>query len=134
MFKSTLEGQLRRIFGLDKVTFDIPGESNEQEGLFVDVKKANVRIKDARQIADVKGVIHVFAVAEKLPYGYFTKAIAEARPEDTKNLFFFNFEENRGKFRNIVERSMEFLYFFDSQYDPAIGTITSVDLAIAENL
>lgn len=132
MFEATLEAQLKRIFRVEKVTFDKPGESQEQQGIFVDVHKAKTRLRDKRQIALVQGTIHIFANAEKLKYGFFSKALAEAKPEDTKKLFFFNFEENRGTYGNITERSLDFLYLFDSQHDPALDTIESVDISIAE--
>lgn len=133
MFEKSLKDKLIRIFDFDKVTYDKPGESQEQEATFIDVTLAMCRVIDARQIARVEGKITVFANSDKLPYGYFSKRIAEADPEDTKDLFFFDFEENKGTFRNIAERSVGFRYLFDSQYDPAIGTITSIDLTITEN-
>lgn len=133
MFESTLEAQLKRIFRLKKVTFDKPGESQEQEGLFVDVQKAKTHLKDGREVALVQGVIHLFVNADKAKYGFFSKALNEARPEDTRKLFFWNFEENKGTFQNICERTLEFLYFFDGQHDPALGSITSIELSVAEN-
>lgn len=128
MFRVTLQAQLKRIFDFDKVTFDLPSESQEQEGVFVQVESARWRIKDAKQIARVTGTIRVFANQDKLAYGYFNKKISEAYADDTRNLFFFDFEENKGTFRNIVERSMGFLYLFDSQYDPSIGTLNEITL------
>jgi hypothetical protein len=133
VFEATLEAQLKRIFRLKKVTFDRPGDSQEQEGLFVDVHKAKTKIRDGREIALVQGTIHLFVNADKIKYGFFSKALEEADVEDKKKLFFFNFEENKGTFRNICERSLDFLYFFDGQYDPALGSITSIDLEIAES-
>jgi hypothetical protein len=133
VFEATLEAQLKRIFRVEKVTFDKPGDSEEQEGLFVDVHKAKTRLRDKRQIALVQGTIHIFAQASKLKYGFFSKALAEAQPADTRKLFFFNFEENKGTFGNIAERSLDFLYLFDSQHDPALDTIESVEINIAES-
>lgn len=133
MFEKKLTQQLTNIFGFDKVTFDRPGESQEQEAVFIEVETANCKIKDGKQIAKVTGKLHVFASLDKLPYGYFTKRIAEAKADDVKGLFFFNFEENRGTYRNITERSMSFLYLFDSQYDPAIGIINQVNLSLVES-
>ena len=133
MFEKTLQDQLKRIFGLSKVTYDIPGQSQEQEGVFIEVSTCRPRIKDARQIARVEGKVHVFASLEKLPYGFFAKRLDLAEPEDVRGLSFYNFEENKGTFRNIVERSLQFVYLFDSQYDPAIGTITEVDFSYAES-
>jgi hypothetical protein len=133
VFEATLEAQLKRIFRLKKVTFDRPGDSQEQEGLFVDVQKAKTKIRDGCEIALVQGTIHLFVNADKIKYGFFSKALEEADVEDKKKLFFFNFEENKGTFRNICERSLDFLYFFYGQYDPALGSITSIDLEIAES-
>lgn len=132
MFEKTMLAQLKRIFDLDKVTFDRPGESQEQEAAFVEVEKAQCRVKDARQIARVTGKLHVFAQLDKMPYGYFSKCIAEAPAEDTSSFYFYDFEENKGTFRNIVERSLGFIYLFDSQYDPAIGTLNQINLSISE--
>lgn len=133
MFEKTLVAQLKRIFEFDKVTFDQPSESQEQEAIFIDVKSAHSRVKDAREIAKVTGTLRVFAQLDKLPFGYFSKCIDKADPADKRGLFFFNFEENKGTYRNIVERSMEFLYLFDSQYDPALGTLTEVNLSFSES-
>jgi hypothetical protein len=131
VFERTLADQLKRIFGVDKVTFDVPGESQEQEGLFVAVDNARFRIKDARQVARVTGTVRIFASLDKMPYGYFARRLAQASAADTAGLFFFDFEENKGTFRNITERSAGFLYLFDSQYDPAIGTLNQVNLSYA---
>ncbi len=133
MFEKTLADQLKRIFDFDKVTYDTPGESQEQEGLFVAVETARTRVIDARQIAHVTGKLHVFAQAEKLPYGYFSKRLAAADPADTKGLYFYNFDENKGTHNNIAERTLSFVYLFDSQYDPAVGSITQINLSISES-
>jgi hypothetical protein len=132
MFKASLKEKLMNIFDFDKVTFDRPSESMEQEGVFIEVEKAKCKVVDAKQIAHVTGKIHVFANIDKLPYGYFTKQIADADADDTSGLVFFDFEENKGTFRNIAERSLGFVYLFDSQYDPALGTINEINLSIAE--
>ena len=130
MFKSTLTAQIKSIFEIDRISYDLPGESKEQEGLFIDVSTVQARVKDGRAVARVTGVIRVFAVSGKLPYGFFVKKIDGADPADKDGLYFYNFEENKGTYRNIIERSVGFQYFFDSQYNPAIGTIESVDLTM----
>lgn len=134
MFKRSLQEKLSRIFDLDKVTFDIPGESQEQEGVFVAVQSAKTRLKDGVETAEVRGTLHVFGVSEKLPYGYFSKCLQEADQADTKDLFFHGFEEHKGTYRNIVERSLDFVYLYSGQYDPALGTITEIDLSLQETL
>lgn len=132
MFERSLITSLEKIFKLGKVTFDRPGESQEQEGVFIEVIQAVCRKKDAKQTARVTGTLHFFANQDKMPFGYLTKCISEADPALTKPLVFLDFEESKGKFRNIVERSVGFQYFFDSQYDPAIGTVTSINLSYQE--
>lgn len=127
MFEKRLAAQLKRIFDFDKVTYDAPGESEEQEGLFIVVESVRARVIDARQIAKVQGSIRIFAQAEKLPYGYLAKQLGDAPVEAKQGLYFFNPEENRGTYRNIHERSMAFVYLFDSQFDPAIGTLDQVN-------
>lgn len=119
---------LKRIFDLDAVRFEMPTETQEQEVIFVNVVKSINKITQARALAMVSGSIMIFSDLHKMPYGYLSKKIAEADPDDTKNFFFSDFEENKSGFPTIAERSMSFVYFFDSQYNPDVGTITSIDL------
>jgi hypothetical protein len=108
------------------VSFDLPGESKEQEGVFVQVERSRNTIKEKQSIALVTGKIIVYANADKLPFGYFAKKIQEAAPADTKDLFFYDIEENAGTYKNIAERSMSFTYFFNSQYNPERGVMNEV--------
>jgi hypothetical protein len=131
LFEQDLAGKLERIFGFDKVTFDQVSESREQEGVFIEIERARPTIKDGKQISYVQGRVRVFAQNDKLPYGYFLKFIRLADPEDTKDLFFFDMETNAGYFRNLTERSLSFVYFFSGQYDPSLGSITSIEISEA---
>lgn len=133
MFKKSLEDKLKRIFDFDAVEYDIPDEAQEQEKVFIQVDKCRSTIKEGIQIADVTGMIRVFANTDKLPYGYFHKRLRDAAISDTKDLFFYNFEENEGQFRNITERTFGFRYFYNSQYDPEMGTITSIETEVNES-
>ncbi len=131
MFRSILTDQFKRIFALEKVTFSAPGESQEQECLFVDIQRSRNRIKDGRALARVTGSLTIFGNADKLPFGYFSKCISKAssdQPADVAGLFFFDFEENSLVTQNIVQRSCSFTFFFNSQYDPEVGSITSITL------
>lgn len=128
-----MRDQLKRIFDLDKVTYDVPGESREQEAAFIEVTQARCRVREKLGTARVTGKLHVFANLDKLPYGYFSKCIAAADPEDVKPFVFYDFEENKGTIRNIAERSLGFLYFFHGQYDPNVGTLSSINLSYAES-
>lgn len=133
MFEKRLQKQIEKIFDLGKVTYDSPSESQEQEGVFIQVASSAVRVTGAKAIAKVEGTIRVFAASNKLPYGFFAKQIDSAKAEDKAGLFFHNFEENKGKYRNIVERSVAFVYLFDGQYDPAMGRIETVNIQILES-
>lgn len=125
--EDTLKAQFAAIFGVKKVVFDSPGESQEQDCLFIEVENSWNTFKDGRAISKVTGNCIMFGQNDELKLGFFSKAIAKAPKSQTKNLFFFDFEENTKRFRNIVQRSFSFVYFFDSQYDPETGSITSVN-------
>ena len=130
--QDALETQIKAIFDLDKVTFDHPGESMEQECAFIDVKKNHCRVKDAREVAKLEGTLHIFAQVSKLPLDYFGKCIDLAAAEDKRGLVFLN-PENRGTFGNIAERTIDFVFLFDSQYDPNLGTFDSIEISVTEN-
>ena len=127
MLENKLEEQFKSIFKVSKVVFDTPGDSAEQDCIFIEVENSWNTFKDGRQISKVTGNAVMFGPNDKMPLGFFSKAIATAKPELTKNLFFFNFEENTKRLRNLVQRSFSFVYFFDSQYDPETGKITSIN-------
>lgn len=127
MFKAELKDKIQRIFDLGKVTYDLPSSSKEQECAFIEIIKTSDSIQDGRVLSMVTGKLHVFANVEKLPFGYFSKKISASKHADTKAFFFYD-EENKGTYQNIVERDLSFIYFFDSQYDPDVGTINSITL------
>lgn len=129
MFEKLLSDKFQKIFGVKKVTYDEPGESGEQECLFVEVESARNAIKDGRVKAMVSGNVVLFSTSGKLPFGFFSKKIAEADPEDTKDLFFLDFEVNSRRYRDKVQRGFSFIYFFDGQYDPETGSITSIEFS-----
>lgn len=127
MFEASLSEKLKRIFDLKKATFNLPSESQEQETLFIEVSSAKNKIKDGRATAVVRGKIRVFCNQDKVPYGYFSKKIDSAAKVDIQDLFFYDIEENAGTFLNISERSMSFVYLFETQYDPALGEINELE-------
>lgn len=132
MFKKSLEEKLRLLFKIKKVTFDQPGESNEQECIFVSVENPRIRFKDGRVSARVSGTILIQGNSERLPFGFMSKAYQEANEAVKKDIAFFNSEANEKYYRNLVQRTCEFVYFFSTQYDPSMGTIDSVDITIEE--
>jgi hypothetical protein len=132
MFKKSLEEKLRLLFKIKKVSFDQPGESNEQECIFVSIENPRVRFKDGRVLARVSGTILIQGNSERLPFGFMSKAYQEANEAIKKDIVFFNSEANEKYYRNLVQRTCEFVYFFSTQYDPSMGTIDSVDITIEE--
>jgi len=130
MFEKSLSEKLMKIFDINKVSYSLPSESREQECIFIEVDSAKSNVKDKIFTSKVTGKIRVFANEDKLPYGYFSKKIAEADAADTKDFFFYNFEENAGTIQNITERNLGFIYLYSSQYDPSVGSITSLELEL----
>lgn len=126
MFEKELGDKFKRIFQMKKYLYDVPSDSQEQECLFINVISSKNQVKDGRVTGKVTGKILVFCNPEKLPYGYFTKCVVEAEISDTKDLFFYEFEDNAGMASGISERSMSFIYLFDQQYNPNIGELTSL--------
>lgn len=136
MFEKELADKLKSIFKCTKVTFDEPGPkvdmAKEQGTLFVNVEMPKFTFSDGRVKAIVTGSASMFGRNDALTFGYFATSIEEAPYDLTKDLFFSDFEANTKRFRDIVERGFSFTYFFNSQHDPDIGTITSVDINIEE--
>lgn len=132
MFEKALQEKFKKIFGVAKVTYDQPSDSKEQECIFVEIQSSKNVIKSGRALAMVTGSAMMFGVAEKLPFGFFSKAIKQAPDEDTRDIAFQDFENNSRVYRNIVQRGFSFVYFFDSQYDPKVGSITSVTTTVIE--
>lgn len=132
MFENELKAKLTKIFKVKKVTFDEDSDQKEQECLFVDVDTAKFKVSKPTARAKVEGSVKMNANADKLGFGYFSKCIQEAKPADTKDFFFYDFEENVKTRNNLVQRSFKFVYFFSGQYDPKVGKITSLDLNITE--
>lgn len=132
MLEEALKDSLSKIFGLKKTTFDAPSESSEQSCLFIDVQKPRVELREKRQTAQVEGRCFAFGTADKFPIDYFSKRIAEAPCELTRPFFFHAIGESLPIENNIVRRSVSFVFLFDAQYDPDLGTITSVDFQEGE--
>jgi hypothetical protein len=133
VFEKQLESKFLKIFNCKKVTFDQPGQSQEQECLFVEIEIAKNIVKDGQVISKISGSASMFGNNDKLTFGYFSKRIAKSDPDDTKSLFFYDIESNTKRFQNIVQRGFSFIYFFNSQFDPETGSIDSVTFTTEEN-
>ena len=125
-FEATLKDKIKRIFDLDKVSYDAISESQEQECTFIQIKEARVRVQDAKEVGMIKGRLLFFSNSEKMPLDYFAKQIEKANV-DAKDLF-FEPVEHIGTLRNISERSINFTYLYDQQYDPNQGTLNELTL------
>jgi len=132
MFEKELANRLRLLFKIQKVTYDQPGESNEQNCIFVNVETPRIRFKDGRVLARVSGKITIQGNSESIPFGFLSKSYQEADSDLKKDIVFLNMEQNEKYYRNLVQRTCDFVYFFSTQYDPSMGTITSVTTNVEE--
>lgn len=133
MFERALEDLFKEIFLVKKTSFNLPGESQEQDCLFIDIENSRNTIKDGKAIAMVSGNAFMFGTADKLPFGFYSKKIERADKTKTKDLFFFDIEVNTRRYQDIIQRGFSFVYFFSGQYDPEIGIINEIDLNFEEN-
>jgi hypothetical protein len=130
MFEKHLTESLKRIFDLKKVTLSAPGESPEHECLFVDVETSRVKLSGGRAKVRATGRARLFGNADRMPLGFFQSQIEGSLNDDLKSFFFYDLEENASLFQNIAERSLSFVYFFDGQYDPDQGSLTSLEIEV----
>jgi len=133
VFEQELIDKFKAIFGVDKVTYDTPGESREQNVLFIEIEDCKNSIKDGKAMGMATGNAVIFQKHSAMPFGFFAKAIARAPATLTKDLFFFDIEGNTQRYRDLVQRGFSFTYFFNSQFDPPTGTITSVTTTVEES-
>lgn len=126
MFENKLIEKFKRIFKVSKVVYQEPGASQEQECLFITVENVASAFSDGNCKMKVTGTAVMFGYNKKLTFGFFSKAVANAENGDTKDLFLYDFEENTKTIGDIVQRSFSFVYFFSGQYDPNLGSITSL--------
>lgn len=127
MFESELEQKFKNIFDVKKVTFAGPGESMEQECLFVEITNPGNIVKDSKVLSKIEGNAVLFCYGDKVPFGFFSKKIKEASSALTKDFFFSEIEANRKMSKEIVARSFNFIYFFQAQYDPENGEINELE-------
>lgn len=128
---------MKKIFGVSKVSYDMPGPQSlnavEQECLFLNVTMADNSFKDGIANAMVTGTGLIRGRAEKLPFGFYSKAIQKADYSLTKDLFFSDIEGNKLIIKDIIERGFSFTYFYSGQYDPPAGTIDGIDVTVEES-
>lgn len=126
MFENELSEKLKKIFDVKKVSFDAPGEAMEQETLFIEVSNFRSFVKDQRVVGKADAKAYYFSTNQKLPFGYWAKKIALADTDDSESFFFYDLEQNSQIFRDKIQRAFSFVYFFNRQFDPEKGTISSI--------
>lgn len=132
MFEQELSDKMKAIFKVKEVSYDAPGDAREQDKLWLEIEQPKFTFNDKKAKAIVTGKGSIFGRNEDITFGFISQSISTADKSLTKDLFFTDFESNNLRFRDIVERSFSFTYFFNSQFDPDIGTITSVTTSIEE--
>lgn len=134
MFEKNLAESFSKIFDVKKVSFAEPGEVPEQKCMFINVENAVASIKDSEAVFRVTGTAFMFADNTNLPFGFFAKQIAKAKPALTKPFFFHDMDTNTRNYQNIVQRGFSFVYNFAGQYDPDNGSMTEVEFTFEETL
>jgi hypothetical protein len=124
-----LKTDLQKIFGVKRVTFDMPedGDSVEQDCLFISVDTGGTRAGEGQLKHKISGTLRIYCENEKAPPGFFAKRIEEADSALTKPFFFYDVEQVTPRYQNISERSARFLYLNLEQYNPSRGEITEVE-------
>lgn len=137
MFRKDLERRFKLIFGFKKVTFSSPSDDPtigtfEQDSCFVEVSDCKSNTGFGRAQAKVEGTLRTFTQDDKMPYGFFNKAIQQASAELKAQLFFYEVDTNvassPARIQNIHERRTRFVFLYSEQYDPDQGEITSLEL------
>lgn len=127
-----LEDDLKIIFGAKKITYEQPSDLKEQECIFIEMEEPKTSFRDKKIHIVVSGRGSMFGNSEKLTIGYFAKCIERMSKELSKRFHFRNVDANTKYFGNLVQRDFSFVYFFDDQYDPDTGTMTSIQLTLNE--
>ncbi len=137
MFEKDLELRLKRIFGVKRTTFNAPDfEAPEQDCLFVQILSAQPRMQakgGGRETYRVTGYLTIFSQATRVPFGFFFKKLEQADPEDSHGLFFekeMDIPDSPARIQNIQERRVNFTFWFDSEYDPNRGSLTSMTTSL----
>lgn len=128
MIEAKLQSLFEKIFDFKKTTFNAPSDSQEQECLFIEIDTVRTNVKDNTVESKVTGKASVYAPSDKLPVMYLAQKIRAANPSLTKDLFFYDFEQNFPMEVNIVKRGFGFVYLFSGQYDPHNDNIESIDI------
>lgn len=127
MFENQLKEDLKLIFQPEKVTYQQPSEIKEQSVLFVNVEQPNPTFRDKVARFKVSGKCTMFGNSDKLTFGYFARCIRGASKELNSKFHFSEIDANTKYYQNLVQRDFSFVYFFETEYDPDTGSLTSVE-------
>lgn len=87
-----------------------------------------------RETSTVTGSIVVFSQDNALPFGFFNKKIEQADKEFTNGLCFMNMDvdviTSPARIQNIHERRCDFIFLYDSQYDPNRGEMNQLNINV----
>jgi hypothetical protein len=119
--------KLKAIFKVKDASYSEPSSAKEQDTLFIKIDESRHQILDTREVARVSGSCLIFSDSDKLSLGFYSKAIFQASRELKDKFFFHEFESSENIYGNIAQRSFSFVYFYEKQYDPDKGSITSVE-------
>jgi hypothetical protein len=127
MFKSSLSTRLSSIFDIRRVSFDEPGDTREQDKIFVEIDSVRPQgTYDGKKLkAVINGKITIFAQSKKLPFGFFQKKLYNCNKDMQKDLFFYNFDNNVTYLgaEGLTERSCNFQFNYTEDFDPDKGYI-----------
>lgn len=131
MFKKEMQAKLKTIFGIEKVTFDEPSESFEQDCIFIEILDCKSNTGQGIATSKVRGNLSIYSQKGKLPFGFFNKKIQQADSKDTGAFFFYDvdveLQNSQSRLIDIAERRASFVYLYSGQYDPNQGQITSLE-------
>lgn len=135
MFRSELQKRLKEIFGVKKTTLLAPDyEAPEQDTLFVEIAETKTRPHGKDRCAcKTSGRLVMFSQAERITFGFFSKAIERATAEAKDGLFFgpeFDVPDSPARRQNLHERQVPFTFLFDTQYDPDRGELESMNTSL----
>lgn len=120
MVEDKIKDNLRKIFGVQKVTYDMANETSirEQGVLFVELGGTSGRAGRNIMRTRTEGVIRIYAKNGDLPHDFFIKKIEMAPPELQKPFFFFEMDRREQVYQDIVEGSVRFRFTASRDHNP----------------
>jgi len=130
MFHKALEKDLLQIFGLKSLHYGTPAIGKEQDVLFVTIEDTKIKINKGKEIGRIYGRISVIGLIGKNRSGFLLKKIDLADIKITERFVFERTEVPivvTGYEERFNTYSVDFIYFYKSEYNPPAGKITEVE-------